>query len=372
MLIENTVVETGAERFETPGRAHRLDALSAATTAIGRSDIIGESPALREVLRLVGLVAPSAATVLITGETGTGKELVVRAIHERSPRQNRPFVAVNCGAIPVTLIASEMFGHERGAFTGASQRRIGRFEQAGSGTIFLDEITELPMETQTALLRVLQEREFERVGGERPIRTDVRIVAATNRNLEVEVADGRFRADLFYRINVVPIVMPPLRDRKEDIPRLVDYFVDRSARSNGKAVRRLAERSLDLLMAHSWPGNVRELWNIIERAVVLAQSGAATVDARWLEHREAGRNAARRETECGVDANPAPASTFAARLSAGEKQMIETALRETLGRVSGRYGAAAKLRLPPSTLESKIRALRIDKSRFMHPRAGEG
>jgi len=366
MNIESAVLGTQTETFDTPGSAHRLEARSAGTTAIGRGEIIGESPALREVLRLVELVAPSAVTVLITGETGTGKELVARAIHERSPRQKRPFVTVNCAAIPVTLIASEMFGHERGAFTGASQRRIGRFEQAGSGTLFLDEITETPMETQTTLLRVLQEREFERVGGERPIRTDARIVATTNRDLEFEVAEGRFRADLFYRINVVPIVMPPLRDRKEDISRLVDHFVDRSARSNGKAVRRLDTSSLDLLMAHSWPGNVRELQNIVERAVVLTRSVEATVDPRWLARHDAARD------DDAADAPPTPAPTFGSRLSARERLMIETALRDTLGRVSGRNGAATRLRLPPSTLESKIRALGIDKSRFMHPRVREG
>jgi transcriptional regulator with GAF, ATPase, and Fis domain len=369
MNIENAFVGSGTERFET--HAPTLHGVRSPATTAAHSAIVGESPALREVLRLVGLVAPSAATVLITGETGTGKELVARAIHERSPRQKSPFVAVSCAAIPATLIASELFGHERGAFTGASQRRIGRFEQAGSGTLFLDEIAELPMETQTALLRVLQEREFERVGGERPIRTDARIVAATNRDLATEVAEGRFRADLYYRINVVPIVMPPLRDRKEDIPRLVDYFVDRSARSNGKAVRGLAGRSLDLLMTHSWPGNVRELQNIIERAVVLARSVAATVDPRWLaRHHEACPYVGRVDGSGGVPHAPAP--NFAARLNAREKDMIETALRETLGRVSGRYGAAARLSIPPSTLESKIRALGIDKSRYMRPWREEG
>jgi formate hydrogenlyase transcriptional activator len=230
MIIENALVGSGTERFETHATTPLHGVRSTATTVAARSEIVGESPALKEVLRLVGLVASSAATVLITGETGTGKELVARAIHERSPRRQGPFVAVNCGAIPATLVASELFGHEKGAFTGALQRRVGRFEQAGGGTLFLDEIAELPMETQTALLRVLQEREFERVGGERPIRTDARIVAATNRDLATEVAEGRFRADLYYRINVVPIAMPPLRDRKEDIPRLVDH-VDHSRRA---------------------------------------------------------------------------------------------------------------------------------------------
>ncbi len=226
------------------------------------------------------------------------------------------------------------------------------------------------METQTALLRVLQEREFERVGGERTIRTEARIVAATNRDLATEVAEGRFRADLYYRINVVPIAMPPLRDRKEDIPLLVDYFVDRSARSNGKAVRGLAGSSLDLLVTHCWPGNVRELQNIVERAIVLARSVAATVDPRWLTRHHMERPHVGR-FDGSLNVPLAPASTFAARLNAGEKEMIETALRGTLGRVSGRYGAAARLSIPPSTLESKIRALGIDKDRFKRPRVEE-
>jgi len=370
MMIENAFVGSGTERFETPATTHLHGVRSTPTTA-ARSAIVGESPALQEVLRLAGLVAPSAATVLITGETGTGKELVARAIHERSPRRQGPFVAVNCGAIPATLVASELFGHEKGAFTGALQRRVGRFEQAGGGTLFLDEIAELPMEAQTALLRVLQEREFERVGGERPIRTDVRIVAATHRDLATEVAEGRFRADLYYRINVVPIAMPPLRDRKEDIPRLVAHFVERSARSNGVEVRGIAESSLDLLMAHSWPGNVRELQNVVERAVVLARSAAATVDPRWLARHDSERpHLERLDSPVGVPFAPAPG--FAARRNAREKEMIETALHQTLGRVSGRYGAAARLGIPPSTLESKIRALGIDKSRYLRPGEGRG
>src|SRR5262245_50593803 len=273
MMIENAVVETGTETLQASTGSLLSGSRCSPKTAGGRAEIIGESPALKEVLHLVRLVASTTATVLITGETGTGKELVARAIHDGSPRRHRPFVAVNCGAIPATLIASELFGHERGAFTGALQRRIGRFEQAANGTIFLDEIAELPMETQTALLRVLQEHEFERVGGETTVRSDVRIVAATNRDLEIEVAEGRFRADLFYRINVVPIAMPPLRDRREDIPRLVTYFVDRCAR-NGQRVGRFSDKSMELLVAHTWPGNVRELQNIVERAVVLSQGEA--------------------------------------------------------------------------------------------------
>jgi transcriptional regulator with GAF, ATPase, and Fis domain len=332
-----------------------------------RRPIVGESPALKEVLQLVDFVAASEATVLISGETGTGKELVARAIHERSPRRHRPFVVVNCGAVPGALLASELFGHEKGAFTGALQRRIGRFEQAAGGTIFLDEIGELPMESQTALLRVLQEREFERVGGAQPIRCDVRVVVATNRRLEDEVAAGRFRADLFYRLNVVPVVMPPLRERREDLPALVRHFVERSARAAGKAVRRLSDASMARLNDHAWPGNVRELQNIVERAVILARSEVATVEARWLSP------CAEAQTDLSpVAVAAAPAPTFSARLNAREKEMIETALRETLGRVSGRYGAAARLSIPPSTLESKIRALGIHKSRYMRPRGEEG
>jgi transcriptional regulator with GAF, ATPase, and Fis domain len=360
MIHETSVVQTGTKAFLTHDTSHLHGARPRGRTDTDPGAIVGESPVLQEVLQLVGLVAPSDATVLITGETGTGKELVARALHAGSPRRLRPFVAVNCGAIPATLIASELFGHEQGAFTGAAQRRAGRFEQAAGGTLFLDEIAELPLETQTALLRVLQEHEFERVGGERTIRADVRIVAATNRDVAAEVTAGRFRADLFYRINVVPIAMPPLRDRKEDIPGLVRHFMERCARATGSAVRDMSGKSLDLLMAHGWPGNVRELQNIVERAVILAQGDLLTVDPRWL----AGHDRS-------ADAGPVAPPTFSARLNAEEKQMIEAALRETLGRVSGRYGAAARLNLPPSSLESKIRALGIDKERFMQPRAGE-
>jgi transcriptional regulator with GAF, ATPase, and Fis domain len=368
MMIENAVVESGTETFEYPDGLSVMRVRSGAERAPGvRRPIVGESPALKEVLQLVDFVAASEATVLISGETGTGKELVARAIHERSPRRHRPFVVVNCGAVPGALLASELFGHEKGAFTGALQRRIGRFEQAAGGTIFLDEIGELPMESQTALLRVLQEREFERVGGAQPIRCDVRVVVATNRRLEDEVAAGRFRADLFYRLNVVPVVMPPLRERREDLPALVRHFVERSARAAGKAVRRLSDASMARLNDHAWPGNVRELQNIVERAVILARSEVATVEARWLS--PCG------EAQTGISpvaVAAAPARTFAARVNAREKEMIETALRDTLGRVSGRYGAAARLSIPPSTLESKIRALGIHKSRYMRPRGEEG
>ena len=248
-------------------------------------EILGVSPALNAVLARMAKVAPTDSTVLITGETGTGKELVARAIHKRSRRTAKAFVAVNCAAVPHDLIASELFGHEKGAFTGATQRRLGRFELAQGGTIFLDEVGELPHETQVALLRVLQEREFERVGGSTLIRANVRVIAATNRDLEAAVAAGTFRSDLFYRLNVFPIETPPLRKRKEDIPLLVEYFVDRYARDTGKTIRRMSRQSLEMLQEYPWPGNVRELQNIIERSVILCQSEEFSIDPSWLSRR---------------------------------------------------------------------------------------
>ena len=241
-------------------------------------EIVGTSPALQRVLSRISKVAPADSSVLITGETGTGKELVARAIHRRSRRASRTFVSVNCAAIPRDLIASELFGHEKGAFTGATQKRLGRFELAGGGTIFLDEIGELPAETQIALLRVLQEHEFERVGGTGSIQTDVRVIAATNRDLEAAIAAGTFRSDLFYRLNVFPIEMPPLRERTEDIPLLVGYFIDRFSRKAGKTLQTVNKKSLDLLQAYSWPGNIRELQNVIERSVIVCESENFSVD----------------------------------------------------------------------------------------------
>jgi len=311
-------------------------------------EIVGASPALTAVLSRVSKVAPSDSTVLISGETGTGKELVARAIHRRSPRASRPFVAVNCAAIPRDLIASELFGHEKGAFTGALQRRLGRFELADGGTIFLDEVGELASDTQVALLRVLQEREFERVGGQHPIRVDVRVIAATNRDLTEAVADGTFRQDLFYRLNVFPLDVPPLRERQEDISVLVEYFIDRYARKAGKAIRRVSKRTLDRLKSYSWPGNVRELQNVIERSVIVSDTDEFTVDESWLS------------TQPAVDSRLGISSTLASH----EKALIEDALQATGGRVFGSSGAAARLGIPRSTLESRIRALRINKSRF--------
>jgi formate hydrogenlyase transcriptional activator len=314
-------------------------------------EIVGTSPALKAVLSLVSKVARSDSTVLITGETGTGKELVARAIHRRSDRVSRPFVSVNCAAIPRDLIASELFGHEKGAFTGATQRRLGRFELANGGTLFLDEVGELPSETQISLLRVLQEREFERVGSSRRIPADVRVVAATNRDLQAAVRDGSFRSDLFYRLNVFPIENPPLRDRRADIPLLVEYFIDRYARKAGKTIRHLEKSTLELLQAYLWPGNIRELQNVIERSVILCESDVFSIDESWLPL-PLPATESKREIE------------LPRRLEAREKEMIEEALKESHGRVFGPTGAATKLGIPRSTLESKIKSLKIDKNRF--------
>jgi formate hydrogenlyase transcriptional activator len=295
-------------------------------------------------------VAPADSTVLITGETGTGKELIARAIHKRSGRSSRAFVTVNCAAIPQALIGSELFGHEKGAFTGATQRRLGRFELADGGTLFLDEVGDLPAETQIALLRVLQERQFERIGGTQPVTVDVRIIAATNRDLKVAVSAGTFRSDLFYRLNVFPISVPPLRDRKDDIPLLVEYLTERYAGKVGKKIKSIRKGTLDLFQSYDWPGNIRELQNVIERAVILCEDQSFSVDESWLQP-ESPR--------------PASAGNGLARLGAErERQLIESALAETKGRIAGPLGAAAKLGIPRSTLETKIRKLGIKKHRF--------
>ena len=313
-------------------------------------EIVGSSPALQAVLSRVAKVAPTDSTVLITGETGTGKELIARAIHKRSQRSSRAFVSVNCAAIPRDLIASELFGHEKGAFTGATQRRLGRFESADGGTIFLDEVGELPAEIQIALLRVLQEREFQRVGGNESLKTDVRVVAATNRDLQTAIAEGRFREDLFYRLNVFPIELPPLRKRKEDIPLLVEYFVDRYASKAGKKITGITKRSMELLQSYKWPGNIRELQNVIERSVIVCDSENLSIDESWLIRQAPV-----------ADSIPQPLSQ---RLASQERELIEAALAESNGRVSGPLGAAAKLGIPQSTLDSKIKALKINKQRF--------
>jgi PAS domain S-box-containing protein len=314
-------------------------------------EIVGVSPALHAALSRVSKVAPTDSTVLITGETGTGKELIARAVHKRSPRSSRAFVSVNCAVVPRDLIASELFGHEKGAFTGATQRRLGRFELAEGGTIFLDEVGELPAETQIALLRVLQEREFERVGGTGSIRTNVRVIAATNRDLQAAIDAGTFRSDLFYRLNVFPIEVPPLRERQEDIPVLVEYFIDRYARKAGKNIRGVNKRSLELLQSYPWPGNIRELQNVIERSVIVCDTENFSVDESWLSRQP---HATGPKSYLGLS-----------RKAAGEeKEIIEAALRESGGRVSGPSGAAANLGIHRSTLESKIISLKIDKYRF--------
>jgi transcriptional regulator with GAF, ATPase, and Fis domain len=317
-------------------------------------EIVGSSEPLRRVLIQVAKVAATDSTVLILGETGTGKEMIARAIHRRSKRANRAFIRVNCAAIPPTLIASELFGHEKGAFTGASQRRLGRFELADGGTIFLDEIGELPAETQSALLRVLQEREFERVGGSQSVSVDTRVLSATNRDLRAAVEAGTFRPDLFYRLNVFPIQMPSLRERADDIPLLVEYLIERYAKKTGKKIRSIDKKTLRLFQDYNWPGNIRELQNVVERAVVLCDSGTFSVEESWLK-RELPHESSRLSV----------LSKGLGRLDETmEKEMIEAALAETGGRVSGPSGAAALLGVPRQTLESKIANLGINKHRF--------
>ncbi len=309
-------------------------------------EIVGTSPRLRAVLARVAKVAESDSTVLITGETGTGKELIARAIHRRSPRSSRAFVSVNCAAIPRDLVASELFGHEKGAFTGALQRRLGRFELAEGGTIFLDEIGELPPETQIALLRVLQEREFQRVGSNQSLRADVRVIAATHRDLPAAIEAGSFRSDLYYRINVFPIEVPPLRERKEDVRLLIEYFISRYSSKAGKTFRKIDKCCLDRLQAYPWPGNIRELQNVIERSVILCEGQNFSVDESWLTYQS------QRTRSLPDD------------IGQREKQAIEDVLAASDGRISGASGAAVKLGIPPSTLDSKIKALKIDKRRF--------
>src|SRR6202142_3244758 len=314
-------------------------------------EIVGTSPSLQSVISHISKVAPSDSTVLITGETGTGKELVARAIHRRSNSRARAFVSGNCAAIPRDLIASELFGHEKGAFTGATQQRLGRFELANGGTILLDEVGELPVETQIALLRVLQEHEFERVGGTRKIRVDVRVIAATNRDLETAIREGALRSDLFYRLNVFPIDIPPLRERRDDIPLLVEYFIDRYARKANKHIRDINKKTLELLESYPWPGNIRELQNVIERSELLCEPEIFSIHESWLPQQS-------------LSTEPKNQTQLSRSLLAQEKNMIEAALKESHGQVFGPSGAAARLGIPRSTLESKIRSLNINKNRF--------
>ena len=298
----------------------------------------------------VSKVAPTDSTVLVLGETGTGKELIARAIHNRSKRSNRAFIRVNCAAIPASLIASELFGHERGSFTGATQRRLGRFESADGGTIFLDEVGDLPAETQVALLRVLQEREFERVGGSQTVSVDVRVIAATNRDLTSAVAEGKFRQELFYRLNVFPIRLPALRERIGDISLLVGYLIDRYAQKAGKKIRNIDKKTMELFDAYDWPGNIRELQNVVERAVILSEGETFFVDEAWLKHIA---------PESAVTSVP-----LVANLAEHEREMLEAALQKSEGVVGGPTGAAVKLGIPRQTLESKIRKLGINRHRF--------
>jgi len=310
-------------------------------------EIVGASEPMRRIVRQVAKVAPSNSTVLILGETGTGKELIARALHRRSGRSAKPFIRVNCAAIPQALIASELFGHEKGAFTGALQKRIGRFESADGGTLFLDEVGDLPAETQIALLRVLQEREIERIGSNHPISVDVRLIAATNRDLGAAVASGAFREDLFYRLNVFPIELSALRERASDIPLLLDYFVARYAKKAGKTIKHIERKTLALCRAYDWPGNIRELQNVVERGVILSEGDTFAVEESWFK-REAGKSLS------GLDG--------LAALEKREIELIKAALAESDGRISGPSGAAAKLKIPRQTLEYKIRSLGINKS----------
>jgi formate hydrogenlyase transcriptional activator len=315
-------------------------------------EIVGSSEPLRRVLIQVAKVAPTDSTVLILGETGTGKELVSRAIHKRSHRSQRAFIRVNCAAIPQSLINSELFGHEKGAFTGATQRRLGRFEAADGGTLFLDEVGELPMETQIVLLRILQEREFERVGGNQTISADVRIIAATNRDLTAAVAAGTFRRDLFYRINVFPVEMPSLRERIDDIPLLVEYLLDRYRENTGKGFRSIEQKTLDIFQGYGWPGNIRELQNVIERTAILCEGDVFSIEEKWLK----------REIPQGYG----PVVPFVRTRADREREIIEAALAESCGQVAGPKGAAAKLGIPRQTLDSKIASLGIDKRLFQN------
>src|ERR1700721_4485738 len=307
-------------------------------------EIVGPSKSLKTVLARIAKVAPTDSTVLITGETGTGKELIARAVPKRSRRSGHAFVSVNCAALAPSLISSELFGHEKGAFTGATQRRLGRFDMADGGTIFLDEVGELLPDTQVALLRVLQERELERVGGGQPIHVDVRVITATNRDLEAGVVNGTFRQDLFYRLNVFPIEVPPLRERKEDLLMLIEYFVQRYANRAGKNIQSIDKKTLDLLHAYDWPGNIRELQNVIERSVILSSGHVFSVDEVWLS-KESSRPASRVATPVAFKGEAKPHSA---------REIIEAALAESRGRVSGPSGAAIKLGVSPSTLDDRI------------------
>jgi formate hydrogenlyase transcriptional activator len=307
------------------------------------SDLIGSSPKFRTVLEAINMVAPADCSVLVQGETGSGKEVIAQRIHNASPRQQRPFVAVNCAAIPGALLESELFGHERGAFTGAVTQTVGRFQAADRGTLFLDEIGDLPLELQPKLLRVLQEQEIERLGGGRAIPVDVRVIAATNQDLWQMVQEKKFRADLYYRLNVFPIMVPPLRERKEDIPLLVEYFVEKFAQRQGKSIDQIPDQVMELLKAHDWPGNIRELQNFIERAVIVTTGRVL----RPLIGEFQDARAARIRT-----------------LADAERAHITETLRETNWVVGGLNGAASRLGLPRTSLISRMRRLGISRESF--------
>ncbi len=342
--IDNHEQHIAAARLENENFALREEI----TRSLMFEEIVGSSEPMERVLASVIKVAPSDSTVLITGETGTGKELIARAIHNHSPRKSKAFIRVNCAAIPASLVASELFGHEKGAFTGALQRRLGRFEAADGGTLFLDEIGDLPPETQVSLLRVLQEHEFERIGSNTPISVDVRVVVATNVDLPARVAAGTFRRDLFYRLNVFPIPLPSLRDRVDDISLLVEYFIGRYARKAGKRIARVSKQTLELCRSYSWPGNIRELQNVIERSVILCEGDLLSIDAAWLANAVAA---------------PAPLhQPLEAELAGREKELIEKALAASNGRIAGPSGAATKLKVPRQTLTSKMKALGIKRT----------
>jgi formate hydrogenlyase transcriptional activator len=315
--------------------------------------IVCHSPALRQALDQAERVAPIDTTVLLTGETGTGKELMARLLHHRSRRAARPMVAVNLAAIPEPLVASELFGHEQGAFTGASQRRIGRFEIADRATLFLDEVGELSQEMQVALLRVVQEGEFERLGACQTRRVDVRLITATNRNLEQSVDEGRFRADLFYRLSVFPIHLPALRERREDIQPLAEFFLRQLSTRLGRKFVGIESASMDRLNAFSWPGNIRQLQNVVEHSAILCDEALLHVPSTLMIEKRLG---------------PGQTSRLDTALQTNEQQMIERALEESEGRVTGQTGAAARLGVPASTLESKIRRFSIDKLQYRIPR----
>src|SRR5208282_792149 len=346
-------IHDGNLRFAGPELTNandELDLEEEMTSDAGFEGIVGQSPALREVLQLVDMVAPNDSTVLLLGETGTGKELLAHAIHNHSRRRDRPFVKINCAAIPSGLLESELFGHERGAFTGAITQKLGRLELADQGSLFLDEIGDVPLELQPKLLRVLQEREFERLGSTRTRKVDVRVVAATHRSLEEMIVEKQFRLDLYYRLNVFPISIPPLRERPEDIPLLVRHFVQQFAKRMNKTIGKIPSETMEALTRYPWPGNIRELQNVIERSVVVYDQGNLAVKKSWLSR------------DCFQPELAGP--PLFKRSALEDRRTIGAALAETRGRVSGPLGAAAKLGIPPSTLESKIRSMNINKYRF--------